>query len=250
MSKKLLFQSSLFLILGVILCHAAPEAAASAEDGGTTPLNALELVQAGGWVMIPLAVASILAVALIIFNFFTLRDSAITTPEMVKRMQPFMENEDIQGLAAYVSEKPQAVARVMDQTLKFIYRHSDADTDAIHAVAQAEGTRIATQLNQRSVYLMDLGVLAPMLGLFGTVIGILRSFGSIATKASPMRTMLLAGGVSQALISTAIGLIVGITAMALYSYFRGQVQHLISLMESQCTVLVQELVLLRKRRTK
>jgi biopolymer transport protein ExbB len=247
MSKCLCFPALIFLFLGLMAGHGAPPDAAMGD--ASTPLSAWELVRAGGWVLIPLAVASILAVTLIVFYFFTFRESAITTPEMVTRMQPFLENEDMQGLAVYVADKPQAVARVVDQILKFIYRHPDADGDAIQAVAQAEGTRIATQLNQRAVYLMDLGVLAPMLGLFGTVIGILRSFGSIAAKASPMRTMLLAGGVSQALISTAIGLIVGITAMAFYSYFRGSVQHLISLLESQCTVLVQELLLLRKRRS-
>ncbi len=222
--------------------------ASSPSASGLKPLSAMELLQAGGWVMLPLAIASVIAVTLIIFYFITLKESQITTPEMVKRMQPFMENEDMQGLAAYVAERPQAVARVMDQTLKFLYRHPDANAEAIQSVAEAEGTRVSSMLSQRVVYLMDVGVLAPMLGLFGTVVGILRSFGSIASEASPMRTMLLAGGVSQALVSTAAGLVVGIAAMAFYSYFRGRVQHLISLLESQSTVLVHELLLLRKKR--
>ena len=82
----------------------------------------------------------------------------------------------------------------------------------------------------------------------GTVIGILSSFGHIADKgASPMRTMLLAGGISQALICTAMGLIVGIVALAFVAYFRGRVSHLISLLESEATLLTQELILLRKR---
>ena len=62
-----------------------------------------------------------------------------------------------------------------------------------------------------------------------------------------MRTMLLAGGVSQALVSTASGLIVGITAMAFYAYFRGRVGTLISILESEATLLTQELVLLCRR---
>jgi biopolymer transport protein ExbB len=94
---------------------------------------------------------------------------------------------------------------------------------------------------------MDVGVLSPMLGLFGTVIGILNSFGHIASEASPMRTMLLAGGVSQALVSTAAGLIVGITAMAFYAFFRGRVGILISILEGEGTLLTQELILLSKR---
>jgi len=115
------------------------------------------------------------------------------------------------------------------------------------AVAETEGNRIAAALNQRVLYIMDVGVLAPLLGLMGTVIGILNSFGHIASEASPMRTMLLAGGVSQALVSTAAGLVVGITAMAFYAYFRGRVGHLISLLESEATLLTHELILLSQR---
>ena len=62
-----------------------------------------------------------------------------------------------------------------------------------------------------------------------------------------MRTMLLAGGVSQALVCTAAGLIVGITAMTFFAYFRGRVNHLISILESEATLLTQELILLSKR---
>jgi biopolymer transport protein ExbB len=62
-----------------------------------------------------------------------------------------------------------------------------------------------------------------------------------------MRTMMLSGGVSQALISTAGGLVVGIVAMAFFSYFRGRVGHLISILESEGTLLTQELILLSRR---
>ncbi len=62
-----------------------------------------------------------------------------------------------------------------------------------------------------------------------------------------MRTMLLAGGVSQALVATAAGLTVGITAMAFYAYFRGRVGHLISVLEGEATLLTQELILLKQR---
>ena len=210
----------------------------------TTLLN---MVAAAGWVMIPLALASIVALTLIIFCFFTLTEKSITSPELLDRMEPFFENEDLDGLAAYVAERPQATARLVDRTLKFIERHPDATPESIQAVAETEGNRIAASLNQRALFIMDVGVLAPMLGLFGTVVGILNSFGHIAQEASPMRTMLLAGGVSQALVATAAGLIVGITAMAFYAYFRGRVGHLISILESEGTLLTQELILLSKR---
>src|SRR5271170_4076561 len=207
----------------------------------------LNMVVSAGWVMIPLALASMITVSLIIFCFFTLTEKSITSPELLERMEPFFENEDLEGLANYVAERPQATARIVDRTLQFLERHPDANAEAINAVAETEGNRIAASLNQRVLFIMDVGVLAPLLGLFGTVVGILNSFGHIASEASPMRTMLLAGGVSQALVSTAAGLIVGITAMAFYAYFRGRVGHLISILEGEATLLIQELILLSKR---
>ena len=241
-----------FLLTGATLLAAM--AAASAQTPGTDTVDhmsgdttLLDLLAAAGWVMIPLALASIVTVTLVIYCFFTLTEKSISTPELLERMEPFFENEDLDGLAAYVEERSQATARLVHAMLRFLERHPDAGAESISAVAETEGNRIAASLNQRVLYIMDVGVLAPLLGLMGTVVGILRSFGHIASEASPMRTMLLAGGVSQALVSTAAGLIVGITAMAFYAYFRGRVGHLISVLESEGTLLTQELILLSKR---
>jgi len=242
-----------FLLTGASLLVAITPVLAQTADKNDTiadvqSISVLSMIAAAGWVMIPLALASMITLTLIIYCFFTLTEKSIMTPELLERMEPFFENEDLDGLAAYVAERPQATARMVDNILMFLERHPDADAAAISAVAEAEGSRIAASLNQRVLYIMDVGVLAPLLGLMGTVVGILSSFGHIADKdASPMRTMLLAGGISQALISTAAGLIVGITAMAFYAYFRGRVGHLISVLESEGTLLTQELILLSKR---
>ena len=235
-------------------CWLAAIATATAQTTGNDAVTEiskestlLSMVAAAGWVMIPLALASMITLTLILYCFFTLTEKSITTPELLERMEPFFENEDVEGLAAYVEERPQATARIVDRTLQFLHRHPDADPESIRIVAETEGNRIAAALNQRVLYIMDVGVLSPMLGLFGTVVGILNSFGHIASEASPMRTMLLAGGVSQALVATAAGLTVGITAMAFYAYFRGRVGHLISVLESEATLLIQELIMLSKR---
>jgi biopolymer transport protein ExbB len=242
LKRFLLLGGGLFAITGSAWAQSSGDAVSAISD--TTLLT---MLAAAGWVMIPLAVASIVAFTLIIYCFATLTVRSITTPELLERMDPFFENEDLEGLASYVADRPQATARVVDRTLKFLERHPDADADSIKAVAETEGNRIAAALNQRVLYIMDVGVLAPMLGLFGTVVGILSAFGHIAQQASPMRTMLLAGGVSQALVSTSAGLIVGITAMAFFAYFRGRVGKLISILESEATLLTQELVLLCRR---
>jgi biopolymer transport protein ExbB len=239
------------LLAGLTLLAATGAATAQTDsDAVSTVRNTslLSVVAAAGWILIPLAIASVVAVTLIIYCFFTLTVRSITTPELLERMEPFFENEDLEGLASYVSERGQATARLVDRVLLFLERHPDASPEAINAVAEAEGNRIAALLNQRVLYIMDIGVLAPLLGLMGTVVGILTSFGHIAdSNASSMRTMMLAGGVSQALVSTAGGLVVGIISMAFFSYFRGRVQHLISILESEGTLLTQELILLSRR---
>jgi biopolymer transport protein ExbB len=208
----------------------------------------LGMLAAAGWVMIPLALASMITLTLIIYCFFTLTEKSIATPDLLERMEPYFENEDVEGLATYVADRPQATARIIDRTLQFLERHPDADPESIKVVAETEGNRIAASLNQRVLYIMDVGVLSPLLGLFGTVVGILNSFGHIASPdQTQMRTMLLAGGVAQALVSTAAGLTIGITAMAFFAYFRGRVGHLISILETESTLLIQELILLSRR---
>lgn len=216
------------------------------EPGGEAP-TLWELIAAGEWVMVPLALCSVLVVMMIIILLLTLRKASISNAELRRRSRQLLERGDLPALGAYLADKPQAVARVGDSVLSFLERHKDADSDAIQSVAEAEGGRIVATLQQRSLYLMDLGVLAPMLGLFGTVVGILRSFGSISAEASAMRTTMMAGGVAQALIATAVGLVIGIFAMACYSYFRGRVTYLVSLMEGEAATLVQEITLIHKR---
>jgi biopolymer transport protein ExbB len=236
---------------GVLFLAAAGAAFGQTDGDAVTQVHntsILSVVASAGWILVPLAIASVLALTLIIYCFFTLTVKSITTPELLERMEPFFENEDLEGLEHYVAERPQATARLVDRVLLFLERHPDATPEAISAVAEAEGSRIAALLNQRVLYIMDIGVLAPLLGLMGTVVGILTSFGHIAdSNATAMRTMMLAGGVSQALVSTAGGLVVGIVAMAFFSFFRGRVQHLISILESEGTLLTQELILLSRR---
>jgi biopolymer transport protein ExbB len=246
MKRLFLTAAGLFAATAPLFAQSAANNDAVAEMGKEATL--LGMITAAGWVMIPLALASMVTLTLIIYCFFTLTEKSITTPDLLERMEPFFENEDVEGLAAYIAERPQATARILDRTLQFLERHPEADADAIKVVAETEGSRIAASLNQRALYIMDVGVLAPLLGLFGTVIGILNSFGHIASPdQTPMRTMLLAGGVAQALISTAAGLLIGITAMAFFAYFRGRVGHLVSVLETESTLLVQELILLSKR---
>lgn len=239
--------SLLFLSFPTLL--SAATAAKTATPAPSAEISLWEMIHSTGWVIYPLVAASFAAVFLIIYYFVTLRASQVATDEARRMFEAMIREGNLTGALEAAKASPQALARVIEQAAGFLKENPEAGLDAVREVAQAEGSRQAAALTQRVLYLMDIGVLAPMLGLFGTVVGILRSFNSIAldTAAVSMRATVLAGGVSQALVATAAGLLVGITAMFFYSYFRGRVNGLISQLESTATILVAQMGLkLRK----
>ncbi|MGH8047508.1 MAG: MotA/TolQ/ExbB proton channel family protein, partial [Chthoniobacterales bacterium] len=132
----------------------------------------------------------------------------------------------------------EAVARIMRRTLDFLAKNPRATLDEARDIAETEGTRQAAALNQQIVYLGDIGMIAPMIGLFGTVLGMIKSFHAVAQDVSATKPALLAAGVSEALVATAAGLLVGIPAMAAYAFYRGRVQRLIAELEAATTQLL------------
>ena len=114
-------------------------------------------------------------------------------------------------------------------------KNPSADFQQVREIAETEGTRVASSLNNRVIYLADIGMIAPMLGLLGTVFGIIKSFGALGADLGTARYALLSSGVSQALVNTAAGLAIGIPAMIFYAFFRGKAQKLISELESATT---------------
>jgi biopolymer transport protein ExbB len=106
-------------------------------------------------------------------------------------------------------------------------------------VAEAEGSRQAGLLSSRISYLADIGSIAPMVGLLGTVLGMIESFMQISGgDVQGVRHMELSKGVSEALITTAAGLMIGIPALVFYSIFRGRVQKYIAELEAASTHLM------------
>src|SRR5471032_2917725 len=128
MKQFLLTTGGIFAAMATGLAQTSGGAATTEISKETSLLG---MVAAAGWVMIPLALASMIALTLIIYCFFTLTEKSITTPELLERMEPFFENEDLDGLASYVAERHQATARIVDRTLQFLERHPDAGADSI-----------------------------------------------------------------------------------------------------------------------
>ena len=203
--------------------------------GASQPVNAVtlwKLIQDGGWAMIPLGFLSVVTVMLVLVYLFTLRRSAILTPHYMNTADVLLKKRDYLGLLAISSRHSEAVARVVQRTLDFATKNPTAAFEVVREIAETEAGSQAASLQHRTVYLADIGMLSPMIGLLGTVFGIIRSFGELASGQTGMaRDIGLARGVSEALVATASGLVLGITAMFFYSLFRNRVQSLISDLE-------------------
>ena len=125
-----------------------------------------------------------------------------------------------------------ALGRVVAAGLDFLEDNPDAGAPAVREVMESEGVRQAGRMQSLIHYLMDLSSVAPMVGLLGTVVGMLRAFNSVAFDMAKARPMELAGGVGQALITTIAGLCVAIPALIAWAVFRGRVVALVGRLET------------------
>lgn len=212
---------------------AAQIAAATAAAQKQPSTTLLQMLESGGWAMIPLALMSVLTVMLIIAYCITLRRVAVVSPHFMNTAEVLLKKRDYPGLLSISNRHNETIARIVRRTLDFAAKNPSAPFDVVREIAQTEGSAQAASLQHRITYLADIAVLSPMVGLLGTVIGIIRSFATMAnTTSEASRSGLLSGGVSEALFATASGLVVGIIAMAFYGLFRNKVQALISDLES------------------
>ncbi len=213
--------------------------AMASETDQTTSL--WQVIVSGGPVMYPLGAMSVLAVMLILVYLFSLRRGTVVSGRYMQAAEALIRKKDYLGLLAVSNRHDEAVAGVMERALHFLTQNPGASMAEVREIAQAEGLRLAGLWNQRISYLADVGTIAPMLGLFGTVLGMIKSFSVVASDIAASRPMMLAEGVAEALVTTAAGLLIGIPAMAAYAFFRGRVQGMVSDLEAASTVLMAQL---------
>jgi len=232
---RLFFTSLFFSFFSMGTALAQDEAIASINN-----MSLWELILSVHWtVLIVLILLSVAVIALIIFNFFWLRSDNICSQPFEKAATSALKKRNLESLLNVCREyESEACARVLLKTISFAKANPNIGLAGLKEVAETEASRLAGKIARPSTLVMDLGVLGPLVGLLGTVIGILKSFGNLASDASPMKTVLLAGGVSEALVATAMGLSVGLLGMGFYAFFRQRVAGLIGFFESILTEFV------------
>jgi biopolymer transport protein ExbB len=193
-----------------------------------------ELLKAGGWLMLPILLCSVAAVAIVIERFWALRRVVIMPDNLVSQIWQLHRRRQLNDDRIAEIRDGSALGRMLAAGLINRFHSREVMKEAI----EDTGRQVVADLER---YLNTLGTIAavsPLLGLLGTVFGMIQVFGVI-TQAGVGNAGLLAGGISKALITTAAGLSVAIPALMFHRYFNGRVNKLIIAMEEQALRLIE-----------
>lgn len=196
-----------------------------------------ELVKAGGWLMTPIVACSIVALVIIIERSHTLQFTKIAPARLREQLiTRLRENGNIGRTQLMNVKEKTALGDILATGL--LYRQYGLESMTMHMENRASVQ--VHQLEKNINMLGTIGAIAPLLGLLGTVLGIISSFLAITDGAMQDPT-LLAAGVSQALITTAAGMIVAIPALIAYRYFQRRIIDINAQFETQAGLMIQDL---------
>jgi len=238
----------IFLALAPISAWAQQETSDTATPK-SVHISLADFLEKGGVVMYPLVALSVIVVILIFFYLLTLRRNAVVSDKFMTTAEALIRKRDYLGMVAFCSRQNQSIARIAEKTLDFMTKNSGVSFKEVREVAEAEGSRQAGMLSQRISYLSDIGAVAPMMGLLGTVIGMIGAFGTMSSQLDEDATRHLAEKIQEALITTASGLVIGIVAVLFYSFFRGRVKKYLAELEAAATHLMALLAAQSNRRS-
>jgi biopolymer transport protein ExbB len=195
-----------------------------------------EIIKAGGWIMLPIIACSVLTLGILIERFWMLRSTRVLPPKLVGQIWEWVRNDELDQTRIEAVHDSSPLGRILAAGLlnrshsREIMKESIEDT----------GRHVAHELERFIEGLGTIAAITPLLGLLGTVLGMIKVFTVITTSGvgSPGE---LAGGISQALITTAAGLSVAIPALIFHRIFRAKVETLVVGMEEESLKLVDVL---------
>lgn len=194
----------------------------------------LEIVQSGGWLMVPILLCSIVAAAIAVERLWTLQRSRITPKNLLAQVWSALRNNELDSQRLRDLRASSPLGQVLAAGVANSRRGREVMKEAMEEVA----AQISHDLER---YLTSLGVIAsisPLLGLLGTVVGMIKVFTALMLEGAGNANV-LAGGISQALITTAAGLSVAIPAIMFHRFFLRRVDELVVTMEQEAVKLVE-----------
>ena len=199
------------------------------------------IIQAAGWPIWPLLLCSIIALALIIERLYHLRDALVAPPTLLDEVISVSRNSLPGADVVNKLAENSVLGKVLASGLRAVIAEPRISEEALRQTLENSGR---TGVHGIERYLNTLGTIAaaaPLMGLFGTVVGMIEIFGSQAPN-SGTNPQLLAHGISVALYNTAFGLIIAIPSLMFYRYFRGRIDYFQLTMEIAAERLVPHLM--------
>ena len=193
----------------------------------------LELIKAGGWVMVPLLLLAVVATAIIIERFWSLRRKEVLPPGLGEEVREWARGRQLDPAHIDVLRRNSPLGELLAAALDVRYRPRELIKERVEDV----GRHVMHQLERFMNTLGSIASVGPLLGLLGTVIGMIEMFLKILTTGVGDVNQ-LAGGIGKALICTATGLVVAIPALMFHRYFRGVIAGYVVEMEKQAIALL------------
>jgi biopolymer transport protein ExbB len=201
-----------------------------------------ELIKAGGWVMWPLILCSIAALAIIGERLWSLQKKNVIPPELLNQVQQWLDRKEIDDSRLTLLRESSPLGRVLAAgVVNRLHDHA-----VLKEAIEDAGRHVVPELERYLNALGTIAAISPFLGLLGTVLGMIQMFAGIGSHGLGDPSI-VAGGISQALVATATGLAVAIPSLMAYRYLRGRVDGLLIEMEQEALQFVE---ILRGKRSK
>jgi biopolymer transport protein ExbB len=196
----------------------------------------IEIIERGGIMMYPLLLASVLALAIIIERFFSLRKRKVIIPEIISVVEQFSSFKDME-LAKNICAKYHGP---LSNLIKTGLENTDLERAEIKELIEDQGRQEVRHLEKGLTILETIAVIAPLMGLLGTVLGMIKVFGVIKEQGIGQAAA-LSGGISEALITTVTGLFVGIPVLIFFNYFSRRAENFVLDIEKYSIILIQKI---------
>lgn len=194
----------------------------------------LDLLKPGGMVMFPLLLCSVLALAIIIERFWTLRVSRLAPKDLVNELWGWIKRKELNSKKLRELKDAAPIGRILAAGLVNAKHGREIMKESI----QDEASHVVHEMERFLTTLGSVAAIAPLLGLLGTVVGMIKVFSQLQLEGAG-NAAALAGGISEALITTAAGLTVAIPALIFHRYFTRRVDEIVVDMEQDALRLVE-----------
>ena len=191
-------------------------------------MDLLSIVFKGGWVMIPIALCSLVAVFIVVERFLLLRKAQLDVGQFMLKIRSIFRKGDVSSVLNFCSQKDAPIANILKKGLQ---KYRDGEQKVKEAIENAGKSEIY-HLEKRLGILATIAGIAPLIGFLGTVTGMIAAFRQIEMLGGNATPSDLAGGIWEALMTTAFGLVVGIFSYGFYNYFVTRVTRFVFEMES------------------